>query len=1055
MAAAEEKKEKQDKKKVSEESRRDTVQYYARAADEVLRDFSVDPDQGLTDEEVEKRREQHGPNEIPKKREAGVILLFLKQFKDFLILILFIAAGISLYIGHMTDVYLILGVILFNAIMGFTQEYRAGKAIEAIKNLVKHNATVIRAGEKRTVPASELVPGDIISLDEGQTVPADARLISIKNLQTAEASLTGESEAVVKTTDALEDDTVLADQVNMVWKGTNVVKGSARAVVVATGRQTQIGKIAHTLGAMEKTDSNFRRKTNRLAKTMAGVAISASVIVFCLGYFFRDFEFQDILLVTIATLVSAIPEGLPVVISIVLAMGASRMAEKNAIIREYTATEVLGSVTTILSDKTGTITQGILSVNRVAGLDTPDWTVTGQGYQTKGEIREEEKPVEVGNNAVLDKILTIAAYCQKARLKNEDDTEEFEEERSQPAVDENRHAADRQAEHASNAHRIPSAERVEESRRRLHDDINRLEEDIRQTEGQQEKIIRKDKEFIQQSVERLEQDVRYEVDSSAIFGEGDDDREQQENRWEETGTKPARKPESGREKKKGGVEVSGDPTEIAMLVLAERSRIKQKEPFKDVKVLDDFPFSTEHKFRATLIEYKDGKREMLALGAPEKILSLSSSVYAQDGSKELGEEEKETIGQKHDEWAAEAMRIIAVAHKAMPAEVSEINEEDVHDLTWTGIVGIIDPPREEVNDAVQACRDAGIRVMMVTGDHKITAAAIAKRVGIIDPGKKNGKYPEALSEKDLADLDDAAFDDKVQHVSVFARVSPKTKLRIAERLQLKGQLIAMTGDGVNDALALKKADVGIAMGERGTDVAKDASQIVLSDDNFASIVNAIREGRIIFRNIRNTSYYLLTGNFALASTLIVTLVLGWPVPLSAVQILWVNMLTDGIMDIARSTERGHGEIMKQKPIRKDESILQWEVVPYLVIMVILMVSLTLLVFNYYLPQGDRMARTAAFLLICMTHVFNVFNMRALDKSVFEIGLITNKWINVAFLSSMVMQVAVVKVPFLRNLFGFENFSLVDYGVIVAISSLALWIGELYKFIQRKRKNNTT
>ncbi len=384
----------------------------------------------------------------------------------------------------------------------------------------------------------------------------------------------------------------------------------------------------------------------------------------------------------------------------------------------------------------------------------------------------------------------------------------------------------------------------------------------------------------------------------------------------------------------------------------------------------------------------------------------------------------------------------------MPKEQEAIGAEEVRELSWVGMVGIIDPPREEVRESIEVCKKAGIRVVMVTGDHKKTASAIAKEVGIVDGNKENA-HPLTLSEKDIADLADEKLDEYIRHVSVFARVSPNTKLRIAERFQAQDELVAMTGDGVNDAPALKKADVGIAMGQRGTDVAKDAAQIVLSDDNFSSIVNAIHEGRIVFKNVKTTSYFLLTTNFASATTLMTAMVAGISIPVTAVQILWINMVTDGIMDVAKATEPGHGGMMTRKPIHKEEPILKWEVLPYLSIMTVVMVSLALLVFQYYRPEGIGVARTGTFFVIAMTQVFNLFNMRDLEKSVFKIGVFSNKWINLAFVGSVILQLLVVKVGFLQDLFGFRDIPLLDFLVITLLSTLVLWIGEAYKAISSK------
>lgn len=924
---------------MAEEKESRTNYYLNKSVEQVLQEMSVDLKKGLSEEEVDERRQQYGYNVLPKKGKKSPVKLFLKQFKDFLILILFLAAGISIYAGQMANAYIIFGVILFNAIMGFVQEYKAEKAVEAIKKMVKKKAVVIRNGEQKTITAREIVPGDLIVLQEGQTVPADCRLVEIKNLRITEAALTGEPGPVSKQTEAVKKDTELANRKNMAWKGTHVVKGSGLAVVITTGKETELGRIAVSLEEMEKTESNFRKKTKRLAKIMASIAMITSIIVFCLGYFYRDFEFNTILLVTIATLVSSIPEGLPVVISIVLAIGANRMAKRNAIIREFTATEVLGSVSTILTDKTGTITQSILTVKRLFGADQREFNVSGQGYQLAGRISEngEDEEMSAGKKEpILTKMLLISAYCNNATIRK----------------------------------------------------TNRKEGDLSENEE-------------------------------------------------------APSEEDGKH-----VEVSGDPTEISLKVLAEKSKLQEIEPYQDVEVLDDIPFNSEQRFRATLVRYEN-KKELLVVGAPEKVLEMSDEWLTEEGPENMEDHDREVIQDKNDEWAGQAIRVLALAYKEMPEDQEEIETQDVQSLTWAGLTGIIDPPRQEVKKAVDDCHRAGIRVIMVTGDHQRTAAAIAEEVGIIKNKNGEGKYPDALTEKELKDLDDEEFDEMIEHVSVFARVSPATKLRIAERLQEKGALIAMTGDGVNDAPALKKADVGIAMGKKGTDVAKDAAHIVLSDDNFASIVNAIREGRIVFKNVKSTSYFLLTTNFASTSTLIFSLLLGMPIPLMAAQILWVNIVTDGIMDVAKSTEPGHGDMMKRKPIKKNERILTWDIMPYLFIMAAVMVTLALLTFNHYLPQGLEMARTGAFLVIAMTQVFNVFNMRDIRKSVFKIGLFSNKWINLAFVASIVLQFAVVKIPFLQSAFGFQAISILDFLVITGISTMVLWIGELYKLARRK------
>lgn len=402
-----------------------------------------------------------------------------------------------------------------------------------------------------------------------------------------------------------------------------------------------------------------------------------------------------------------------------------------------------------------------------------------------------------------------------------------------------------------------------------------------------------------------------------------------------------------------------------------------------------------------------------------------------------------------DEWAEQAMRVLALGYKN--TEKDSIKAEDIEDLVWVGITGIIDPPRKGVAEAIEECKTAGIRVVMVTGDHKKTAAAIARDIGILTEEKdKDAKYPESITTKEL-DVDDEKFDEYIQNVNVFARMNPDTKLRIAERLQAHDTLIAMTGDGVNDAPALKRADVGIAMGIRGTDVAKDAAKIVLQDDNFSSIVNAIREGRIVFNNVKITSYFLLTTNFAFAIAFIFGMSIGWPLLLTAAQILYVNLITDGIMDVALATEPGHGEIMNQPPVKKSEKILKWDIIPYLLLVSVIMVALTLLSFNYYLSQGEVMARTGAFVIVSTTQLFNAYNMRSLRLSVFKIGILSNRWVNLAFITAITFQILVIKIPSFRGFMGFENLPAVDIAVMILISSIILGTGEIYKYLKFKKK----
>ena len=486
-------------------------------------------------------------------------------------------------------------------------------------------------------------------------------------------------------------------------------------------------------------------------------------------------------------------------------------------------------------------------------------------------------------------------------------------------------------------------------------------------------------------------------------------------------------------------ELIGDPTEGALLVLAKKGGI-HREDFQQYK-LDDLPFDSTIKLRATLIK-EDKHKELYVTGAPEKLLERSVSVLTSHGESRLTKKEKEQIEQKISEWSNHSMRIIALAYKKQ--NTNKIDEEAINDLVFVGITGMIDPPRPDSKEAVKKCKQAGIRVIMVTGDHVNTAVAIAKTTGIIEDIAENEVV--ALTEQQLLRLDKSEFDKAIRNISVFARLTPRMKLKIAERLQAMGHLIAMTGDGVNDAPALKQADVGISMGIMGTDVARDSSDLVLADDNFATVVNAVEEGRIVFTNSRQTSFFLVTTNIAESVTLLVSILLGLPLPLTATQILWLNLVTDGVTDMALATEHGHGEIMKTSPLQKNEKILNKEVFPFLFINVVLMVGLSLAAFYYYIDDSVEKGRTGVFIIMAFTQLFNVFNLRSIRKSVFEIGLFSNKYINLAISVSVLLLILVTEVPVIAALFNFKSLNIADLIILFALSSLVLWTVELYKFL---------
>jgi len=868
---------------------------------------------GLSNKEAQERLGAYGPNEIPEGRSISLFLLVLKQFKSWLVIILIIAAIISWLAHQVLDTWVIVAIVFINAGIGFIQEYRADRAIASLRKMIVKNAKVLRDGKLITILSSQLVPGDVLVLEEGDSIPADGRIFQSKNFRTMEASLTGESLPVSKKEEIYTYDTALADRKNMVWKGTYVAGGVAKAIVTGTGIKTAIGDISETLGKIEVKRTNFMKKTDVLAKHMSLIAISSAVLIFLIGYFYRQFEIEEILLISIAALVAAIPEGLPAVISIVLAIGANRMAKRNAVVREFTATETLGAVTAILTDKTGTITQNSLTVRKVFIPGLSEYTVTGIGWFPAGNFMQEKTIIDVDKNSTLEKLLKIAAFSNNSEFRHN------------------------------------------------------------------------------------KEDNTYEL--------------------------------------------IGDPTEGALSVLARKGGISGKNIQKNK--LDDLPFDSVIKLRATLIK-EDEYRELYITGAPEKILERSLFVITNNGESKLQEKEKEQIQEKITEWSNDAMRVIALAYKKQ--DTDEINEEAINDLVFVGLTGMIDLPRPDAKEAVEKCKQAGIRVIMVTGDHVNTAVAIAKKTGIIEGMIENDVV--ALTEQQLLRLDNNEFDKAIRNISVFARLTPKMKLKIAERLQAMGHLIAMTGDGVNDAPALKQADVGISMGIMGTDVARDSSDVVLADDNFATVVNAVEEGRIVFTNSRQTSFFLVTTNIAESVTLLVSILIGLPLPLTATQILWLNLVTGGVTDLSLATEPGHGEIMKTRPLRKFENILNKEVFPFLIINVGLMAGLSLAAFYYYMNDNIDKARTGVFMIMAFTQLFNVFNLRNIHKSVFEIGLFSNKYINLAVGVSVLLLILVVEVPVIAKLFNFKTLEIVDLIVLFGLSSLVLWVGELYKSLNK-------
>ena len=888
--------------------------WHALRAEEALAAMDSDPDSGLSADEVERRRARFGPNAFREPKRRPMVWVFIDQFRSPLIYLLLVAALTVFLLGHVRDSIVICAVLVLNAIIGSIQEGRAERSLMALRKLAKHKALVVRDGEEVEIDARDVVPGDILMLRPGDAVAADARLIDATALQISEASLTGESVPVGKDLVPVGPDAPLADRHNMVFSGTHVTAGHARAVVVATGAATEIGHIATLTEEAEEPKTPLELRIAQLGRHIIAAAGVLLVLVVLVGSY-HGIPFSEVLMLGIAQVVSVVPEGLPVAMTIALAVGVQRMVRRKTVVRRLAAVETLGSVTIICTDKTGTLTKNEMTAKAVFLPSGRELSVTGSGYEPIGEFREGDRVVDPEQVEGLRELLEAVTLCNDSDLHGPDEDEPH---------------------------------------------------------------------------------------------------------W-----KPI-----------------GDPTEVALLSLAIKGGIVPRDLRAKHPRQAEIPFHPAARMMAT----QHGRRRVVLKGAPEEILELCGFVRKNGDTAPLDEEGRRAVRDAVDRMANAALRILAIATVEDVEIEGDLGFEAFRGRAiFLGLVGQIDPPREEVEEAIRQGREAGIEPVMVTGDYKPTGQAIAKQLGIAREGDVaiDGRELEALSDDELAD--------RIEKIAVFARVHPAQKLRIVDAFQRRGHVVAMTGDGVNDAPALAKADVGVAMGMTGTDVAKEASEIVIGDDNFATIVAAVEEGRVVYRNLKKLILYLFATSMVEVVVLFTALLFGYPPPLQAVQILWVNLVADGMLSVTLIMEPPEGDEMQRPPVPRNEPIFTWPMLRRVAIVVSAMFVSTLGWFLYRLSAGAPfpVVQTETFTILAVCQWFNGISCRSELRSVFTMR--TNRWLLMGLAGGVVLQALVIFFRPLGRVFHTVPIELDELGLMVALASLVLWVEELRKLVARKRR----
>lgn len=874
---------------------------------------------GLSKDEVINRFAKYGPNRLPEPKARGPFLRFFYQFHNVLIYVLIAASAVTAMLGHWVDASVILGVVLINAVIGFVQEGKAEQALKAIRQMLSPNAMVMRDGKQITIRAEELVPGDVVLMQSGDKVPADLRLFRVKGLQVQESALTGESMAVEKIIDPVEHESVIGDRRCMAYSGTLVTHGQGSGVVVETGAQTELGHISTLVAEVESVTTPLLRQMAQFGHWLTAAILIIAVATFAFGVLLHDYSIAQMFLASVSLAVAAIPEGLPAIMTITLAIGVQRMARRNAIIRKLPAVETLGAVTVICSDKTGTLTRNEMTVRTIASAAN-FFELAGTGYNPHGAISLEGRDVMPEERPLLQEVVRAAVLCNDASL------------------------------------------------------------------------------------------------------------EQTNSEWL----------------------VHGDPMEGALLVAGLKAKLDIDAEGKQYPRTDLIPFESEHRFMATLHHSHTGDAFIFLKGAPEGVLEMCSQQRSVDGEQPL---DRNYWLSRIEEMAQQGQRVLAIAVKPVSDDHMELTFSDVeNDLTILGLFGLIDPPREEAIEAVQLCDKAGIRVKMITGDHGATARAIARQLKLVNTDDVlTGQEIELMSEDELRQ--------RVQKVDVYARVNPEHKLLLVRLLQEHGLIVAMTGDGVNDAPALKRADVGTAMGHNGTEAAKEAAEMVLADDNFASITHAVEEGRTVYDNLKKAILFILPTNGGEALIILAAILFGFhQLPLTPVQILWVNMVTAVTLALSLAFEPPEQNVMRRPPRDAHVPMLTKHLIWRVAFVSVILMSGTFGLFLWEVDRGMSIeyARTVAVNTLVMFEIFYLFNSRYINDSVLNwSGLTGNRYVLIAIAILIIFQLGFTYLNPMQSLFGTTSIDLITWLRIIIVSSSVLFLVELEKYLIRRRTRNIT